>query len=119
MIANPVLEEEGTRSIVKRDERCTRLGKNSHDSAKLNFKSKNTSFPSEQFIHSISLRSRRGNCVVKGSVSRAKNRLVQWGVTISDGIYTPNSLNLDCKVLIRLQEDCEVSNYALITFLHI
>ena len=50
-----------------------------------------------------------GNCVVKGSVSRAKNRLVQWGVTISDGIETPNSLHLDCKILVRLQEDCEVT----------
>ena len=59
-----------------------------------------------------------GNVSLKGSREPGKNRLVQWEVTISDGIYTPNSLHLDCKVLIRLQEDSEVSNYGLITFLH-
>ena len=46
---------------------------------------------------------------LRGPVSWAKNRLVQWGVTISDGIETPNSLHLDCKILVRLQEDCEVT----------
>ena len=50
-----------------------------------------------------------GNCVVKGSVSKDKNRLLQKGVTISDGIETANSLHLDCKILVRLQEDCEVT----------
>ena len=49
----------------------------------------------------------------------AKNRLVQRGVTISDGIKTANSSHQDCKILVRLQEDFKVSNYALITFLHI
>lgn len=37
-----VPEKEEKRSIVKRDERCTRLGKNNLDSAKLNFRIKNT-----------------------------------------------------------------------------
>ena len=56
---------------------------------------------------------------LRGPVSWAKNRLVQSGVTISDGIYTANSLHLDGKMIVRLQEDCEVPNYALMTFLHI
>ena len=50
---------------------------------------------------------------LRGPVTWAKNRLVQWGVTISDVIYTANSLHLDGKMLVRLQEDCEVPNYAL------
>ena len=40
-----------------------------------------------------------GNEPLKGSRELGQNRLVQSGVTISDGIYTANSLHLDCKIL--------------------
>ena len=60
-----------------------------------------------------------GNVSLKGSRKQGQNRLLQRGVTISDGIETANSSHLDCKMLIRLQEGCEVSIYGLITFLHI
>ena len=70
-------------------------------------------------LHRMLSKNVNGQRTLKGSRELGQNRLVQLGVTISDGIYTANSSHLDCKVLIRLQENCEVPNDALITFLHI
>ena len=43
----------------------------------------------------------RGNEPLKGSRELGQNRLVQPGVTIEDGIYTANSLHLDCKKIVK------------------
>ena len=51
-----------------------------------------------------------GNVSLKGSRKQGQKQAgTEGGVTISDGIETANSSHQDCKILVRLQEDCEVT----------